>query len=623
MLVGRHGQQASPVDPLLEEKLTAGKRLKARVLSVTRNVLSVSIGQDTFQLTMPSKPSDAKTLTLQAVGSLPMKDGNVRIVAQDERPLAQPILAKLISSTPPAPSAVSTIIQKGELEVRVAPLNSEGKVAGSSLSVRLQTVTFPDNAGTHLGGPKTDLDQVKTTPLEGSGSGSTPAPQLTKSPLSLPNQLAPEGSAGTLPEAAPASSNRVIERTDPAGLTSHQAFVDEPSKVEQPGVRPMEERSAMKSEPKAGMTASLIASAASVLSGIKQAIVDGKAVQYAQGSAPSPRANGNLLAEGATSSKGMATASPLVQQAHGNARSLESSPQASSSGILKAGHDRGLTTSAVVVARSPADRLVLEAKGQLFKVEQPLDLPTGTTLQATFFSIPTAMAEEGRAAGLETRATLLNQLISILDEIDQASRYETRPGDPEPRRQLPQPDRHLASRFLNLLSLEEGTAADGDHLSAPRQSVPTDAQRDQIQGLLRDLRGMSAEPSTEGWKATTLPLGHDPGQSVMLFLREQPLDPDDHRAVQDTEPDQIQRAVFDLSLSELGRCQIDVLCQTKRFDFLMRSDNVLPSQDQQAISVLFRSACEIAGVTGEINFKTGDFFEPTTAPIPPSKDVVT
>jgi hypothetical protein len=659
MLVGGHGQQVQTVDQVLQKRLTAGDKITARVLGPTRHGLSVLIGQDSFQLTMAPKLTDTKTLTLQAVGTSPVENGDVRIIAQDDHALAKPIVAKLIAPSTSPPSVVSAIVQKAQLEVTVAPVNAEGKVTGSSLSVRLQTATFGVNTETDLAGlasarttgetqsepprlgPNRGSEQVKAlaqTPsqasaggsaealLKGSESYSNRATEQSASPMQTLSQPPADRIAG-LPSEGPGSfPGRAIDQAGPQAPMSTKAAVDAGARADQANLPPTEGPSAGETESSGRTPASLVASAASLLSGIKKTIVgrhDGaKVSQPGTATHSSTLANENQSAQSAKPPNVMATSSLPTDAIQERAPSSGPPSPTPASGGLKTGPDRGLATMAVVVAREPAQRLVLEAKGQLFRVEQPLDLPVGTTLQAVFSPGQASMAPPIHGSAPETRATLLNQLITILDAIDQAGRFETTSGDPEPTRQLPMPDRHLASRFLSLLHVDDGTAKGAELSSSGRPSIPAVTLQDQIQGLLRDLRGVSTEPLADGWKSMTLPLGHDQAQAVMFYVRDQVLDPEDHGASQEAEPDEIQRAVFDVSFSQLGRCQIDVLCQDKRFDLLMRSDDVLSSRDQQTISALFRSACDIAGVTGEINFKVGDFFEPARVPAP-SRDVMT
>ncbi len=626
MFVGGHGQQARTISQALQEKLTAGERITARVLGPTRHGLSVSIGRDIFELTVPSKPVGARTLTLQAAGPSLVKGGGVRVIAQDERPLAKPIAAKLTLPTVSSPPATSTIIQKGELEVSVTPLTSQGKIAGPNLGVRLLTAA-PSHESEANPGNSTSANGVKTeVPSEHSSLSSKPAAEPIK-PLTLTSSPAAIGaSTDTRLDEAQPLANRMAEQIKSPVPMSNQTPIDNDPQPPKPKLAHADGQSIAKTEAKGNAPTSFVASAASLLSGIKHAIVGRHprpdASQPGPTTAPSVPTSQSLPADGNKPPVLAATSTHPASKNPGGALASRLSPPASSSGNLKTGVDRGLEATAVVVARTPAEKVILEAKGQLYRVEQSLDLPLGTTLQAIFSSSPAAMTAQAQESASETRATLLNQLISILDDIDTASRYEKPAGDPEPKRQLPMPDRHLASRFLSLLSLNGEATSGVDPLPSGQQSIPTESQKDQIQGLLRELRGLSGEPSAEGWKSTTLPLGHDQGQAVMFHVRDQLLDPDGRGASDDVEQGEIQRAVFDVSFSQLGRCQIDVLCQDKRFDLLMRGDSALPSHDQQAISVLFRSACEIAGVKGEINFKVGDFFEPVRAPVP-SRDLMT
>ncbi len=618
MLVGGHGKLIQSATQVPLSSLAAGDKVTAKVLGPTRHGLSVSIGQETFHLTSPSKLGDARTLTLQTTGSSTAGHGEVRILAQDDRPLERPIAARLTAPSTVSPAAADTIVQKGTIEVNVAPLNAQGKVVGPSQSVLLQTATSSAHPQSGLGKPE-GIPNTEAA-LEQSRTVSKQVSEQVRPVSSTPNQ----GSVG--PTVNPPSEetgilpNRAVDPSKPAPQMSSQSVGDTHRQADGVKVVHAEGQALTRTEPRPSLSTSFAASAVSLLSSLKQAVAGSHTRLDAAGpggAATSPPSSVEQPpSPSAKPSLGTATPSLSAGSSGSSAPSSDAALPTASRIDSRPGHDRGLATTAVVVVRTSGENMVLKAEGQLFKVEQPLDLPLGTTLQATFSSSPVAVAASTQGQGGETRATLLNQLIDILDNIDQASRFRDAEGGSEPKRQLPMPDRHLASNFLNLLHLEDGSVSENDATSSQQQHLLSESQQDKIQGLMRDVRGASMEPVAEGWRSTTLPFGHDQAQAVILYVRDQTLDPEDQSPSQEMEQEDIQRAVFDVSFSQLGRCQIDVLCQGKRFDLLMRNDSVLSAQDQQVISGLFRSACDVAGVTGEVNFKVGDFFEPAPAQAP-------
>ena len=66
-----------------------------------------------------------------------------------------------------------------------------------------------------------------------------------------------------------------------------------------------------------------------------------------------------------------------------------------------------------------------------------------------------------------------------------------------------------------------------------------------------------------------------------------------------------QNAMVELEYSELGRCQIDVLCQARRFDLLVRTEESLRPHLRRDLRELYLAAREAAGLVGEIRFRAG------------------
>lgn len=269
----------------------------------------------------------------------------------------------------------------------------------------------------------------------------------------------------------------------------------------------------------------------------------------------------------------------------------------------------------VVVGHSQGGKPILQAEGQLLRIEQTVDLPLGTALQAMLASGASAMARPLDPGAEQDPAAPLTKLIALLDAIDRAGRQPAEPDGPGLARRLPLPDKHLASRFLWLMADVGDHQAEGPLPASAEQRGTTAAQREQIQALVRDLGSAASEPLAEGWKSLTLPLGLDQAQAVTFYVRDPVLAADHEAAGEDSEQTEARRAVFDVAFSRLGRCQIDTLCQGRRFDLLMRSESALPEDDREAITSLFTSACEMSGMHGDIAFRIGSFFEAARAPM--------
>jgi hypothetical protein len=275
---------------------------------------------------------------------------------------------------------------------------------------------------------------------------------------------------------------------------------------------------------------------------------------------------------------------------------------------------------ATVASRTADGQLVIRSSDHVLKIEQAVDLPVGAPLLISFVpgsSLQSSSAPSSVIAGDEAPFA---RLISLLEDIDRASRSAAADDlvQASPR-QLPSADRHLAARLLNLLNLAGASTATNALPLNDGDGAPNVEHTDQLRSLMHKIGVNASEPLIEGWKGLTFPLGADPAQGVFLFYRW-----DDSTAADDETPErgdeggETKRAVFDISLSKIGRCQIDVLCQGQRFDLILRSESEFPEADQREISSLFSGACDVAGMHGEIGFTIGHFFEPPRSSVLPT-----
>jgi hypothetical protein len=267
---------------------------------------------------------------------------------------------------------------------------------------------------------------------------------------------------------------------------------------------------------------------------------------------------------------------------------------------------------ATVVARAPdSGQVILQvADDLLLKVDQPIDLPVGTSLQMTLATGSVNISQPWGHQLPPDNANPLTKLIELLEEIEQVGQKQGSDPEPATGRRLPMPDHNLAAKLLQLIDLQLSSSFDETGVMARDQDVANPSKTHQLQSLLSDISNTGSDQLAEGWRSTTLPLGTDPAQAVMIYHREHNPDTETGEHATDANDVMAQRAIFDISFSRLGRCQIDALCQEQRFDLLMRSEKPLDHAHQLAITDLFTSACEIAGLKGEIGYRHGQFIEP-------------
>jgi len=173
---------------------------------------------------------------------------------------------------------------------------------------------------------------------------------------------------------------------------------------------------------------------------------------------------------------------------------------------------------------------------------------------------------------------------------------------PAPRLPVSGPD--LATRLLQLIRLVDGAAVDVSMDEALPDDLPAE-QRTALTTALADLRALAREPTPGLWRLLLLPFGV-PGEvgELRLYLRDdggsRREGGEDRAAADDAPP---RRAVFEFDFSRLGRCQLDALCQGKRFDLVLRTQTPLEPDLRRAIEAVFMAARDAGGLTGELGFR--------------------
>ncbi|MEZ5930550.1 MAG: hypothetical protein R3F54_01075 [Alphaproteobacteria bacterium] len=603
-------------------KLAAGETVKAHVLSQNRHGIEVRIGTDSFQLDIPSRFADAKILTLHGAGLSSTSGQRVTVVEKDGQPLPKAISADLTIKPQSSPSAASTIVQRSEIEVRAQPLSSEGQALGGSVTLRLQVSVMDKPSGTVAPPPPTPAETKPSQPsdvhlqipasthrLAASETGVSTLPRTSDFATQGlgPNEnerdlTTPGGNDTKVPGLRAAVQGQVPPNAVVAGSGGEGRHV-----VREGAARDGRSQTTTP----AGLSGGLDGSTTAIRNAVGKPVTPGASVLQAQQMITS--ADGEMVSTKGAASPVASIYRPPAIPAPALARG--SVPQTSIPSDMQMSVEFRSKMTATVIDHGQGGKPILEAEGQRLRIEQAVDLPLGTILQATVIPNGSVSASPIDPDVQEDPATLLNKLVELLDDIDRAGRQAAEQDRSGLTKQLPQPDKHLAARFLGLLTSAGQHQSERPLQASAAQNEVSAAQKDQIQALVRELGSSASEPLTDGWKSLTLPLGLDQSQAVALYFREQTLDPDGESTGEEGGRNETQRAVFDVSFSRLGRCQIDALCQERRFDLLIRSESTLPGDDQDTITTLFASSCEISGMHGEIAFKVGSFFEAARSPV--------
>jgi hypothetical protein len=258
---------------------------------------------------------------------------------------------------------------------------------------------------------------------------------------------------------------------------------------------------------------------------------------------------------------------------------------------------QGHALEVIVLPRDALGRTLLRAAGVILQLDTPVDLPAGARLQLT---VPGA-ARPGGAPPQTGPLEAVRTLAAVLREPA---------GVPEPAQpgtlRLPEPDANLAARLLRLVQLIAPTPAEG---GASRPAGPAVLEgrpgAARITAALAELGRLAGEPLSGTWRVLLVPVAFEGAPLLRLYARED-CPRDGGAGERDSDrPGSARRAVFELEFAALGRCQIDVLCQARRFDLLVRTEQPLPRDLRREIRELYLAARDAAGLVGAARFRAG------------------
>ncbi len=294
------------------------------------------------------------------------------------------------------------------------------------------------------------------------------------------------------------------------------------------------------------------------------------------------------------------------------AEAVSFEPTALAAGRIVRGTVIGVSPAGQPMLRTPAGTLTLATAATA--------LPPRTVLTVAIAGAPTLPSTPTAPAGVTAPGGVTAPVPGIAlpgEDVLGAPRWpalteaiETlRAADPALARQLvetvlPRPDARLTTTVLFFLTALRG----GDLRGWLGDGAVRDLNRirpDLLTKLSDDFRGMARaadEPVSNDWRVTPVPLFSGAEiEMIRLWTRrhDDPADDEDNPQRQD------QRFVVDVSLSRLGRLQLDGLVRDTggRLDLIVRSESPLPPTIRNHIRGLFEDTGALSGLTGGVGFQ--------------------
>jgi hypothetical protein len=241
---------------------------------------------------------------------------------------------------------------------------------------------------------------------------------------------------------------------------------------------------------------------------------------------------------------------------------------------------------------------VLQSGALRLRLETPLDLPLGARLALV---LPQGLPPPGPAQPPPAGDPLQRLLAALLQQESSGGAAHAAGG-----LRLPAADHALAARLLGWLrTLAVAAALPAGESADAGEPEPAG---DPVRAATLELARQAREPLPGGWRVLVMPIGVEDPQILRIHLRAPAADPDpEHDAPAGREREAAaQRAVFELELSHLGRCQLDVLCRAERFDLVVRSAAPLGPAVEDEIRSLIAATRATAGLTGRLEFRPAE-----------------
>jgi hypothetical protein len=272
----------------------------------------------------------------------------------------------------------------------------------------------------------------------------------------------------------------------------------------------------------------------------------------------------------------------------------------------------GTVVPAEVVARDPHGRLLLHSGTLRLRLETPLDLPLGARLA---LALPQGLPPPSGALPAPDADPVQRLIAALLQPASTDGEVRETGG-----LRLPAADHTLAARLLRWVQ-----ALAAPPSAEPGESAPADgpeAASEPLRLAILELARQAREPQPGGWRVLVMPLGVEDPQILKIHLREPDADPEREARPGRAWTDTMQRAVFEIQLSHLGRCQLDVLCQGERLDLVVRSAARLEPAVEEHIRGVIAATRAAAGLAGRLEFRAAELLTLPDPLQPAGRDVV-
>ena len=249
------------------------------------------------------------------------------------------------------------------------------------------------------------------------------------------------------------------------------------------------------------------------------------------------------------------------------------------------------------IVDSPPGRLVLETTALL---------ETGSKLSLEIMSLPdqkTFYSFHGSKLGTVLIAKEFPALHDTLEYYDKLPFHVRQEAAPPP---VPRADGQLTSTLLFFLSALKGGSTN-NWLPEKTQSLLSTERPDLLARLSDEFSQISRpfnESSSSDWRTVLIPLLGGMGlENFQLSLR------GGKRSAEEGKEEDA-RFIVDVSLSELGRVQLDGLVKSEKnlFDLYVRSHSPFPKSMKRDINEIFSDFVEVSGVSGNLVFQAGNHF---------------
>jgi len=285
------------------------------------------------------------------------------------------------------------------------------------------------------------------------------------------------------------------------------------------------------------------------------------------------------------------------------------------------------TLTGTLMPGAPAGQSLLGTSAGTLSLPLRLDAPPGSQITLTVVSSTPpapgpasapalASLPQGGSAGWPA----LTETLDTLSRVDPAAARALEAT-------VPRPGPQLAFAMVNVAS---ALRAGGDLRQWPGESTARALERlgpqgarlaGALKGDISDLAGQVRESRGGEWRAMTLPLADQAEISAITLIVRVPGGNGETDGEGDGEggegrADPGQRFLVDVTLSELGRIQIDGLMQSRvrRLQLILRTSTPLPETVCRDLQVIAETSMGAFGLEGALSFRAGEaFLDPVPA----------